>query len=336
MNWKKKSGAENLRRTKQKPKILIAESDDFSPDVIKHLQTFAQVDMRSCKQKELSTILKEYDVFWFRLGFKIDEAVLSSDSRCKILATPVTGIDHIDEKLCEDLGISIACLRGEREFLREVRATAEMTIGLAMSVMRHIPVATDSVTQGNWERDRFRGNELYRKTIGIIGYGRLGAIVAEYAKAFGMKVIAIEPREDVRAITKEVVFFNDLEELARCADVISLHINYNGKTHHLIDEAFFRACKRTSFFINTSRGGIVEEKALLKALENKWIAGAALDVLQNEPKINLENPLVAYAKENNNLIIVPHIGGNTYESFEKTEKFIAQKVKSILKVKEMI
>jgi D-3-phosphoglycerate dehydrogenase / 2-oxoglutarate reductase len=315
-----------MNNSEKTHKILIAEADDFSQDVIEKLRRYAIVDVKSCQQENLKEILETYDVFWFRLGFKIDKSVLTESSRCKVIATPVTGIDHIDEGLCAKLGVEIVCLRGEREFLKEVRATSEMAIGLAMSVMRSIPRANQSVNSGYWERDWFRGNELYKKTLGIIGFGRLGSIMADYGKAFGMKVIAVEPRMEAKENVKGVRFTDTLEELAGASDVISLHVNYNKKTHHLLGEAFFRGCKSTAYFINTSRGGIVDEAALLKALQEKWIKGAGLDVLQGEPDIDTQNPLIQYANQNNNLVIVPHIGGNTYESFEKTEHFIANKI----------
>lgn len=320
-----------MNNSEKKYKILIAEIDDFSQDVIEKLRRYTTVDvMKSCRQENLKEILEIYDVFWFRLGFKINESVLTEHSRCKIIATPVTGIDHIDEELCAKLEVKIVSLRGEREFLKEVRATSEIAIGLAMSVMRNIPRANQSVKSGHWERDWFRGNELYKKTLGIIGFGRLGSIMADYGKAFGMKVIAVEPRIEAKERVQGVRFVDTLEELARASDVISLHVNYNKKTHHLLDEAFFRACRPTAYFINTSRGGIVDESALLKALEKKWIKGAGLDVLQGEPNIDNYNSLVNYANNNTNLVIVPHIGGNTYESFEKTEYFIASKILKLI------
>ncbi len=306
-------------------KILIAEPEDFSEAVIAKLRKHATVDVEQCEPHKIKWALENYDVFWFRLAHKMNADVLTENSRCKILATPVTGIDHIDIPLCEKLGIQIVCLKGEREFLKEVRATSEMAIGLAMSVMRNIPRANEAVKKGEWERDLYRGNELYKKTIGIIGFGRLGAIMADYAKAFGMKIVAVEPREETKIGVEGVEFLSSLEELARVSDVISLHVNYNEETHHLLNESFFKACKASSFFINTSRGGIVDEKALVKALENKWIQGAGLDVLQGEPEVQ-NNVLIQYAKKNKNIVIVPHIGGNTYESFEKTEHFIADKI----------
>ena len=162
--------------------------------------------------------------------------------------------------------------------------------------------------------------------IGIIGFGRLGQIIADYALAFGMKVIVHDVRENLKNTTKQLIFVKDIITVAARSDILSIHVNYNENTHHLLDKEFFKACQPHAYFVNTSRGGIVDEVALLKALEQKWIKGAALDVIQDEPNINAENPLVKYAIENNNLILVPHIGGNTYESFEKTELFIADKL----------
>ena len=266
-----------------KPKILIAEPEDFSPAVVEKLRQYAEVKLEHWPSERIREALAEYDVFWFRLAHQMNEQVLSSDMRCKILATPVTGIDHIDEALCMDLGVEICCLRGERTFLREVRATSEMAVGLAIALMRNIPEATQSVKQGHWERDWFRGNELYKKTAGVIGFGRLGSIVADYFKAFGMHVLAYDIREEVRESTF-VEFTSNLEELVSQSDVVSLHVNYNQDTHHLIDAALLRKFRKNAVFINTSRGGIVDEAALLQALEEKWIAGAALDVLQGEPR----------------------------------------------------
>ena len=307
-----------------KPKILIAEPDDFSPRVVERLRQFAEVDLKHWPSDNIKEALQKYDVFWFRLAHKMNHSVFSANMKCKILASPVTGIDHINEDLCQQYGVKICCLRGERAFLREVRATSEMAVGLAIALMRNLPEAFSSVKNGQWERDWFRGNELYKKTAGIIGFGRLGSIVADYFKAFGMQVLAYDPREDIASDFVE--FCPNLEHLVSKSDVVTLHVNYTEETEHLINEKVFQQFKPNAVFINTSRGGIVEEAGLLKALKEKWIAGAALDVLRGEPAIDQNNPLVQYSKENNNLLIVPHIGGNTYESFEKTEAFIAEKV----------
>jgi D-3-phosphoglycerate dehydrogenase / 2-oxoglutarate reductase len=315
----------------QKPKILIAEPDDFDSRVIAKLRKYAEVDLSRCAEKDIPEALMKYDVFWFRLAYKIDESVLSNEAnRCKILATPVTGIDHIDEKACSKYGVSIACLRGEYDFLKTIRATAEITIGLTLSLMRHIPAASFSVKEGHWNRDLFRGNELYGKTAGIIGFGRLGKIVAEYFNALGMDILVY----DVKKIDPpgNYTISQSINDLVSKSDVVSLHVSYTPNTHHLINDIVFAAFKQDAFLINTSRGDVIDEGALLKALENRKIKGAALDVLHGEPAINYSNSLLEFARKNTNLLIVPHIGGNTFESFQKTEDFIADKVLKLLKL----
>lgn len=313
----------------KKLKILIGEPLDFSKTVVEKLTAYGEVELKSIKEEDLEEILNNYDIFWFRLAFQINENVLSEHNRCKILATPVTGIDHIDENLCTKLGIKIICLRGEKEFLKEVRATAEMAIGLTISLMRNIVPAAQSVQKGEWKRDLFRGYELYNKTFGIIGFGRLGEIVAQYAQAFDMKVLAYDIYLPKPAMA-DVVFTASIEELVGQADIVSLHVNYQDSTHHLIDESVLRKFKKGAYLINTSRGGLVDEKALLKAIDLGHLAGAALDVLQNESELTVYNPLIQYSQNHSNLLIVPHIGGNSYESFTKTEHFIADKITALL------
>lgn len=306
----------------EQPKIRIAEENDFSPEVITFLKSFAEVDVKSCLPSELKLIFENYDVFWFRLGYKIDASLFSPKTKLKILATPVTGIDHIDEDSCKKIGIQIACLKGETDFLKTVRATAELTIAITLALMRNIGKAINHTLAGGWNRDLFRGHELYGKTVGIIGTGRLGIITAGMYKAFGCKVIGFDIKQD----NPEIDYVNSLNEIAEISDIISVHLSFNQSTKELIGNEFFKKVKPSAYFINTSRGGIVDEDALLEALHNKKLAGAALDVVQNEFKLSLKNPLFEYANSNNNLIITPHIGGNTFESFEKTEWFIARKI----------
>ena len=276
------------------------------------------IPIQKLKQK-----LQEIDIFWFRLGYNINNNVLDKKTRCKYLVTPVTGIDHIDELLCKELGISIICLKGETEFLKEVRATAEHTILLTLMLMRKAFSAVNDVLSMNWQRDQFRGSELHRKKVGIIGYGRLGSIVADYFHTFGCIVgfYDIVKKEHPEYIKAYLSMENCIEE----CEIISLHVPYNENTHHLISQKVLKLFDSNMWLINTSRGGIVNEEALLNTFNKNNIAGAALDVLFGEPNI-AGHALIEYAKSNNNLIITPHLGGCTYESFEKTESFIANKL----------
>ena len=310
-------------------KILIAEPEDFSPEVITHLRHHAEVEVRAVQESEVRQALRDYDVFWFRLGWRIDAAVLDKNSRCRILATPVTGIDHIDEELCARLGVQIVCLRGEREFLRSVRATAELTLGLAIAVMRYLPAAAADVNNGRWLRDDFRGHELYERTAGVVGCGRLGNIVAGYLLALGMRVLTYDPRPEAE-IPAGAERLPDLKSVLRQSDLITLHVNYHQGTHNMIGAAEFAAGKPGATLVNTSRGGLIDEAALLASLNAGHLAAAALDVVADERNFGPDHPLAVYAREHRNLILSPHIGGNTYESFRRTEAFIAGKVLGLL------
>jgi D-3-phosphoglycerate dehydrogenase len=305
-------------------RILIAEPQDFSPQAEAILRSLGEVVRQATDGEGMRRAFGEFDVVWFRLAHRIDAALLGERPHSRILATPVTGLDHIDLAACQVRGVRVVSLKGEVEFLQNVRATAELTIALALALLRQIPDTTQSVRAGVWDRDLFRGHELYSKTVGIVGLGRLGSIVAGYFRAFGMKVIAYDPRPDFPHHLAERV--NSLPDLLADSDLVSIHVNYDSTTKHLIAEHEFAAMKPSAILVNTARGGVVEERSLIAALESGRLAGAAVDVLDGEPHINASHPLVAYARSHHNLLITPHIGGNTWESFEKTEVFLAGRV----------
>ena len=304
--------------------MLIAEPLDFSPEAIRILQTVADVQAMATDREQMQTALKSYDVVWFRLAHRIDRKMLAGALRTRMLATPVTGLDHIDLAACAERGVRVVSLQGETEFLRDVRATAELTLAITLALLRQIPQAAAHVLAGAWQRDRFRGRELFGKTVGLIGIGRLGRIVADYFAAFGCNVGAYDPRTDFPASPARRVL--QLSELLATSDIVSLHVSYDESTRHLIGRQELSAMKPGAVLVNTARGGVIDEAALIEALQSGRLAGAALDVLDGEPDITAEHPLVAYARGHDNLLIVPHIGGNTVESFRKTECFLAQRV----------
>ena len=309
-----------------KLKLYIAERNDFSNEVFQELENrFEILDFK--ENISIKEILKQVDIFWFRLAHKLDSTVLDKSTKCKYLLTPVTGIDHIDEKLCNELGIQIICLRGEVDFLKNVRATAEHTIALTLALLRKIHPAVSDVQSGNWNRDNFRGYELYEKKVGILGYGRLGQIVARYFHAFDCEISYFDIEEKIGDTF--CVKLNSIESLFENNDIVSLHIPLNEKTIGIINKDLLQKMKVNSILVNTSRGAIINEIDLIEVLKFKSIKGAALDVLEGEPNIQ-NSELVKYSKSNSNLIITPHIGGNTYESFAKTEKFLADKLVQII------
>ena len=309
-------------------KILVAEKKDFSLQAINILSEIGEVDCRDISEIDLKDAFCNYDVVIFRLAIKVVKELLPENPRCRILASPVTGLDHIDIDACTSKGIKVVSLRGEVDFLKSVRATAELTMGLTLALMRHIPGAVGHTREGGWDRDLFRGNEIFRKTVGIIGLGRLGCIVAEYFKAFDAEVIGYDPRADFpHHLARKV---QSIEEVFKEAEIITLHLVYNQDTHELINEYVFSCASKKPILINTSRGGVIDEMALINALEKGLISGAALDVIHDEHNITSEKKVMQYARDNHNLLLSPHIGGNTFESFEKTEVFIAQKIVKLL------
>lgn len=307
-------------------KILIAEPKDFSEAAIAALKEIGEVTVKETNEIAFFKAFYDYDIIWFRLGFKITASSLKKDCRCKYLCCPVTGLDHIDLEACKVLKINILSLKGEVEFLKEIRATAELTIGLTLSLMRHIVSAATSVKDWNWNRDLFKGHEIFGKTVGVLGLGRLGSITTGYFKALGAHVIGY----DIKEIENSPCDLTDnMESLLEQSDILSIHINYNRSNHHLLSYKEFQAMKPESILINTSRGAVIDTEALVHALENRFISGAALDVIENEFDI-IENPLIKYARNYQNLLITPHIGGNTSESFSKTELFLVGKLKKTL------
>src|SRR5205823_3158989 len=161
----------------------------------------------------------EYDIVWFRLAQRVDRTFFEPPPRCRILAVPVTGLDHIDLDACAENQVRVVSLRGEYDFLKDIRATAELTIGLTLALLRQISAAAADVLAGNWNRDAFRGRELYGKTIGLVGVGRLGKIAAGYFRSFGAEVIGYDPRPDFPHEAAERI--DSLPDLLGQADIVS-------------------------------------------------------------------------------------------------------------------
>lgn len=311
----------------QRPRVLIAEPTDFSAEALSLLRTQAEVQVVDVPPGQLKTNVEGFDAVWVRLKHRIEKSMLSGTS-IRAVACPVTGLDHIDLKGCDELGIRVVSLKGEIDFLKQVRATAELTVGLALALLRHIPRASQSVLAGEWARDRFRGHELFEATAGIVGLGRLGTLVAGYLKAFGMKVLAY----DVKPVNADgVERVQSLEELLTRSNLVTVHVNLDEGTRRLFGRAQFSKMKRGAFFINTSRGDVVDEAALIEALDQGHLGGAAVDVLTGEPQVSSQHAMVQAAQRLSNLLIVPHIGGNTFESFVKTETFVASKLLEVLR-----
>jgi len=306
-------------------KLLIAESKGFSGKALQNLQRFFDVDCADLDRHALLKRVAAYDLLWVRLRSRIDAEIFDAAANLKGVITATTGLTHIDLDDAHARGIEILSLKGETDFLRDIRATAELTIALTLALIRKLPGAMESVQHGEWERDRFVGTELYQKTVGIIGYGRLGSLVARNFTAFGAQVV-VNSRDLVPGQTIDGHKCLTLSKLLGVSDIVSLHVNYEPENHHLLSARHFDLMKQGGYFINTSRGELIDEQSLIGALWAGRLAGAAVDVVANEVSGSLsESPLLAFGREHPNLIITPHIGGATFESLSKTEIFLAQK-----------
>ena len=216
-----------------KYKILnMADISQFS-NVLALLNDIAHITTLQPRPSLLANRIGEYDAYIAALKVRVDAEVLSNAPRLKVIATPSTGLDHIDMDLCSAGNIAVLSLKEETEFLDSVTATAELAWGLLLSVARHIPWAFQAACNGHWARDEFRGTQLSGKTLGILGLGRLGHIVAQYAHAFRMNVIAC----DIAPVDPpEYVEMTDFDTLIANSDVLSLHIHLTDDNHHLIHE----------------------------------------------------------------------------------------------------
>ncbi len=307
-------------------RILNAEPDNYCDAARRMLRSLGDLTEVRCSQVELLRLVPEFDVLIVRLGLEVDRQVIDVGTRLRAIVTAATGLDHIDVSHAEAKGIAVLSLRGETEFLRSIPATAEHSWGLLLALVRHIPGACASVVGGDWDRDALRGHDLAGKRLGIVGLGRIGERVARYGDAFGMDVAAYDPYrlEWVPGVGR----CNRLPELLERCDVLSIHVPLNAETTGMIGRNELASLPSQAWLINTSRGAVLDEVALVQALESGGLRGAALDVLEGEldPMERRRSPLLSYARTHDNLLITPHVGGATIESMARTEVFMAQKL----------
>jgi len=278
-------------------------------------------------QQELREVLAKdnYEAIFTSLGFYFGQEEFLLQQDLKFLITPTTGLNHIDLQESRRNNVTVLSLKYEKEFLKEVQSTSEHTWGLLLSLIRNIKPFTQNVEQGGWSRDKYDIQELNTKTLGIIGYGRLGRIVAKYGLAFNMNILINDTRDIGRL--PHGVLHAELDELLSNSDYILLLADYSDSNINMISLKEFELMKEDAFFVNCSRGEMVDENALLYSLKNQKIAGAALDVLVNDSswkRIPDNNPLLDYMQKNNNLLITPHIGGYGRVSIEKTRDYMIE------------
>ncbi|NLF30096.1 MAG: hypothetical protein GX591_04315 [Planctomycetes bacterium] len=293
------------------------------PWLRERLEAFADVTVAHPAPAELAGRLAGHDVLVPRLSHTIDEPLLAA-AALRLIGTPSTGSDHIDVAAAARRGIPVVRIKDDRALLDSIQSTAELAWLLVLSCVRNLRAATAHVLRGRWEAGEVRGHELIGRTLGIVGHGRLGTMVGRFGKAFRMKVLAADPAgvDDPRI---EAV---GLEELLRRSDVVTLHVHLTEATRRLIGPREFALMKPGAVLVNTSRGGVVDEAALLDALAAGRLAAAGLDVIDGErdPK-RADSPLLRYAAAHDNLVITPHVGGCTFEAQAKAFTHFADKLR---------
>lgn len=313
--------------------IFIGNNNDFTGRLIlKKLKKYKiKIIFFNKKKIFLKTFLKKkpkIDFLWANFGVSIDNDVINIINNPKlIIVSQTTGLNHINYNKKKYPKIKILSLKSDEKFLKSVPSTAEHTFTLFLTISKNIISSFQDVKRMNWRRKIFLGLEARGLNFGIIGYGRIGKILAKIAKSFGMKILFYDLKKNKSKIV--------LNELLEKSDVVSLNIDYNLKNKNFINKYHFNKMKKTSYFINTSRGENVNQKDLLTALKNKKIAGAAVDVLYNDSLWHEKIPssysdIIKYSKKNSNLLITPHIGGYTKQALEKTfDRILIKMVKFI-------
>lgn len=295
-------------------KILL--NDGLCPNGQKILTNNGfEIDTKHYDGEELIEKIAEFDGIIVRSATKVTKAVIDAGVNLKAIARAGTGIDNIDHNYAKSKNIPVLNTPGANS-----ASVSELVFAHFFALARFLPESKGSMAMGEWNKKKFKGFELAGKTVGIIGFGRIGTITARMALAFGMKVLVYDVMEvktdmDVTVVSKD--------ELLKNSDFITIHVPKLDKP--FIGEAELKMMKKSAYIVNCSRGGVIDESALLTALNNEEIAGAGLDVWINEPDFNLE--LVKHPK----VSPTPHIGANTYDALDRVGMEIARKMVAELK-----
>ena len=316
---------------RDRPRLLCMVDFSLAPEAKEIIEEVAEVDHVPDNHDVLRERIGDYDALWGHVNCKVDKAVLDNAKRLKVINAASTGTDHIDTEECQRRGIRILSIARDYRLLDTFTATAELAWMLLLTCLRHFRAATDHVLNGEWRSEFFVGRQLSQHTLGVLGVGRLGKMTVEYGKAFRMRVLGCDLKDFSIPGVEPVGF----DELLRESDFISIHIHMLPRNYHLFNADTFAKMKDGSVLVNTSRGDIIDEEALLDALESAKLSAFGGDVLHDEWRRDMgENPVVAYARTHKNVVITPHIGGCTHLSIKDARVFSAKKLAHWLRTGE--
>jgi len=304
------------------PKVLIA--DAISQRGVDELSRDGAIEAAvktGLSEKELVDLIPDFSGLVVRSQTKVTAGVLNAGTKLRVVGRAGVGVDNVDVETATRRGIIVLNAPGGNTI-----STAEHAFSLLLSAARKIPQADANVRSKNWDKKNFEGVELYNKTLGVIGMGRIGSELSRRAIAFGMRVVAYDPYlSATRARSLQVELVDELDDLLTSADFISLHTPLTAETRHILDAARLQRTKRGVRIINCARGGLIDENALLKALQDGHVAAAALDVFETEP-LPADSPLRGAL----NLVLTPHLGASTAEAQESVGIEIAHSIRAAL------
>jgi len=256
-------------------------------------------------EDELAAIVGEYDGLIVRSGVQVTAKVLANPGRLKAVVRAGVGVDNIDLEAATSHGILVM-----NSAEASTTTTAEHAFALMMALVRHIGPAYKTMAQGGWDRQKFQGTQLAGKTLGVVGFGRIGGVFAERALAFEMQVVAYDPFVNAAtAMDGRVKMYKQFEDLLPHADILTFHVPLNDQTRGMLNGETFSLCRKGVLVINAARGGIVDEQAVLDAIDSGQCGGAALDVFTTEP-LPVDHPF----RENPRVLVTPHLGASTVEA----------------------
>jgi phosphoglycerate dehydrogenase-like enzyme len=284
-------------------------------------------------KEELKILLNESSINYLftnpnKQNFILDKEVLQF-SFLKVINTCSTGLNHIDLDYCKENGIVVWSLKEDYELINDLPSTSELAFGLMMSLLRNIPKSFHSVRDGNWDYEPYVGHQIKGKTIGVIGYGRLGKIMCRLFDGWGVKLLVTDPYERIneRITTARGV---PLSELLERSDVVFLHTHVTDETRGMVDDEFLSQMKQGSYLVNTARGELVDEGSIIKSIKQGHLKGYGTDVIKDEFGNIHNSKLVEFSiNPNNNVVITPHIGGMTIEGQTKAYIWAVSKFKDI-------
>jgi D-3-phosphoglycerate dehydrogenase len=304
------------------PKVLIA--DAISQRGVDELSRDDELDVAiktGLSEEELVQVIPPFSALVVRSQTKVTAKILNAGAKLRVIGRAGVGVDNVDVETATRRGVVVLNAPGGNTV-----STAEHAFSLLLAVARKIPQADANVRSKNWDKKNFEGVELYNKTLGVIGMGRIGSELSRRAIAFGMRVVAYDPYLSVtRARSLQVELVDELDDLLTSADFISLHTPLTAETRHIVDAERLKKTKRGVRIINCARGGLIDEAALVQALQDGHVAGAALDVFEIEPL-----PADSRLRGAPNVVLTPHLGASTVEAQESVGIEIAQSVRAAL------